>query len=95
MAAPPSPIETDRLRLVPWSDVYADQFADLCADAEAMRFISRGRPLPRATVDEILRRTREMWEQYGFGPWAALEKDSSRWVGRIGLNLLSDWPFAD
>jgi RimJ/RimL family protein N-acetyltransferase len=95
MASPPSPIETNRLRLVPWSEVYADQFADLCADAEAMRFISRGRPLPRATVDEILRRTREMWEQYGFGPWAALEKGSRRWVGRIGLNLLDDWPFGD
>jgi ribosomal-protein-alanine N-acetyltransferase len=36
-----------------------------------------------------------MWEQYGFGPWAALEKGSGRWIGRIGLNLLDDWPGAD
>src|SRR5512132_285200 len=90
MASPPRFIETERLRLVPWSDAYSDRFADLCADAEAMRFISRGRPLPRVVVDEILRRTREMWEQYGFGPWAALEKGSGRWIGRIGLNLLDD-----
>jgi RimJ/RimL family protein N-acetyltransferase len=95
MASPPRFIETERLRLVPWSDAYSDRFADLCADAEAMRFISRGRPLPRVVVDEILRRTREMWEQYGFGPWAALEKGSGRWIGRIGLNLLDDWPGAD
>jgi ribosomal-protein-alanine N-acetyltransferase len=36
-----------------------------------------------------------MWEDYGFGPWAALEKATGRWVGRIGLNLLPDWPGDD
>lgn len=36
-----------------------------------------------------------MWERHGFGPWAALEKDGGRWIGRIGLNLLGDWPGAD
>ena len=95
MASPGRSIETERLRLVPWSDVYSDRFADLCADAEAMRFITRGRPLPRVAVDEILRRTPAMWEQHGFGPWAALEKGTGRWIGRIGLNLLHDWPGAD
>jgi hypothetical protein len=44
MASPPRFVETERLRLVPWSDAYSDRFADLCADAEAMRFISRGTP---------------------------------------------------
>jgi len=88
-------VETERLLLVPWSDDYFDEFAALCGDAEAMHFISRGRPLSRADVEEILRRTRSMWETYGFGPWAAVEKGSGRWVGRIGLNLLGDWPGAD
>jgi RimJ/RimL family protein N-acetyltransferase len=95
MASPQRFIETDRLRLVPWSDAYSDRFADLCADPEAMRFISRGSPLPRVVVEEILRRTREMWEQHGFGPWAVLERGTGRWIGRIGLNLLYDWPGAD
>lgn len=88
-------VETERLRLVRWSDVYAGEFVALCADTEAMRFISGGEPLPRRAVDDILRRTKSMWDQYGFGPWAALEKDSGRWVGRIGLNLLADWPGPD
>jgi RimJ/RimL family protein N-acetyltransferase len=36
-----------------------------------------------------------MWDEFGFGPWAAIEKASGRWVGRIGLNLLADWPDPD
>ena len=89
------PVETERLRLLPWNDAYSEQFADLCSDPAAMRFVSRGTPLPRAVVDEILERTREMWSQHGFGPWAALEKASGRWIGRIGLNLLADWHGTD
>jgi RimJ/RimL family protein N-acetyltransferase len=60
-----------------------------------MQFISGGRPLPGEVVDGILARTRSMWNAHGFGPWAALEKASGRWVGRIGLNLLADWPGPD
>jgi ribosomal-protein-alanine N-acetyltransferase len=88
-------VQTERLLLVRWSEEYRDDFAALCADAKAMRFISRGRPLPRDAVDDILHRTRSMWQEHGFGPWAAIEKDSERWVGRIGLNLLADWPGPD
>ena len=89
------PVETERLRLLPWDDSYADQFVALCTDPVAMSFISRGNPLPRAVVDEILARTQQMWREHGFGPWAALERATERWIGRIGLNLLADWPGKD
>lgn len=100
---PLHPVETERLRLLPWDDSYTDQFAALCADPVAMSFISGGNPLPRGVVDEILARTRQMWREHGFGPWAALEKPTEaalekpteRWIGRIGLNLLADWPGTD
>jgi RimJ/RimL family protein N-acetyltransferase len=95
MALPPRSVETERLRLVPWSDIYSDKFAALCSDPKAMRFISRGRPLPPVAIDQILERTRTMWEEHGFGPWAALEKPNGHWVGRLGLNLLKDWPGPD
>ena len=95
MGGLPGAVETERLRLAPWSDDYLDEFAALCADAEAMHFISRGKPLSRAAIEDILSRTRSMWQEYGFGPWAAIEKSSGRWVGRIGLNLLKDWPGRD
>jgi RimJ/RimL family protein N-acetyltransferase len=87
-------VDTERLLLVPWGDEYLDELARLCADAEAMRFIS-GRPLSRARVEQIHARTLAHWDEYGFGPWAALEKASGRWVGRLGLNLLADWPGDD
>ena len=84
--------ETERLRLLPWTDDYARDFALLCADPVAMRFITGGEPIPADTVSEILARTNRLWADYGFGPWAALERDSGRWIGRIGLNRLEDWP---
>ena len=89
------PVETDRLLFRPWNDEYDDSFAALCADERAMAFISGGRPLPRALVDEINRRANAMWSEHGFGPWAAFEKRTGHWIGRIGLNLLADWPDPD
>jgi ribosomal-protein-alanine N-acetyltransferase len=88
-------VETKRLVLVPWSDHYLDEFARICADSEVMRFISGGRPLSRREVEWITHRTCVMWTQHGFGPWAAIEKATGRWVGRIGLNLLEEWPGPD
>jgi|ERR671923_1352284 ribosomal-protein-alanine N-acetyltransferase len=89
---PAGMVETERLLLRPWSADYAEDFARLCADTEAMRFITRGEPLSQEAVSGILERTVGLWDKFGFGPWAAIEKASGRWVGRIGLNLLEDWP---
>jgi len=88
-------VETARLVLVPWSDDYLDDFARICADSVVMRFISRGRPLSRDDVEVLTGRTLAIWDEHGFGPWAAIEKASGRWVGRIGLNLLEEWPGRD
>lgn len=88
-------VETERLVLIRWTDDYLDDFTSICADPDVMRFISGGHPLTRGTVAEIIGRTHAMWNEHGFGPWAAIEKSSGDWVGRIGLNLLSDWPGPD
>ena len=89
------PVETDRLLLLPWSREYDDSFAALCTDERAMKFISGGRALPRELVDEINGRAHTMWSEHAFGPWAAVEKRTGHWIGRIGLNLLADWPGTD
>lgn len=60
-----------------------------------MHFITGGRPIPREHIHEIAERTLRLWDDYGFGPWAAIERTTGRWVGRIGLNLLHDWPQPD
>jgi RimJ/RimL family protein N-acetyltransferase len=87
--------ETERLLLLPWTSEYDATFAELCRDGDAMRFISGGRPLEDDIIELIIGRTRAMWAEYGYGPWAAIEKETGRWVGRIGLNLMPDWPGPD
>ncbi|MBA3432195.1 MAG: GNAT family N-acetyltransferase [Actinobacteria bacterium] len=83
--------QTDRLWLRKWShDGYGDVYAEILADPVAMRFIS-GEALPREISDEISLRSERLWDE-GFGPWAALLKDGDRFVGRIGLSRLDDWP---
>jgi hypothetical protein len=60
-----------------------------------MRFISGGIPLTGEVISSITQRSRALWDEYGYGPWAALDAQTGRWVGRIGLNLLHDWPGPD
>ena len=87
--------ETARLRLLPWTGGYDEEFGRLCRDPEAMRFISGGMPLADEAIHTITQRSRALWDQHGYGPWAAIHKQTGRWVGRIGLNLLPDWPGPD
>jgi ribosomal-protein-alanine N-acetyltransferase len=95
MSASAEPLETERLLLSPWNDESLERFCALCADEQAMRFITGGRALPRPAVEKIHGRTIEMWREHGFGQWSASEKSTGEWIGRIGLNLLADWPGPD
>jgi RimJ/RimL family protein N-acetyltransferase len=84
-------VETERLWLRPWRAEDEAQLVRLFTDPEVMRHIA-GRPLTLAEVAEVAERTLQQWERNRFGPWAAIEKATGRWVGRIGLNELPDWP---
>jgi RimJ/RimL family protein N-acetyltransferase len=35
------------------------------------------------------------WQVNGFGPWAALDRATGQWIGRLGLDELEDWPGCD
>lgn len=87
--------ETGRLLLLPWTEKYSGEFARVCRDPEAMRFISGGKPLTEDVIGSIIERTLAIWDEHGYGPWAAIDRQTGRWVGRIGLNLLNDWPGPD
>jgi RimJ/RimL family protein N-acetyltransferase len=85
-------IETARLLLRPWQADDLAEFTRLLTDPEVTRYIVVHTPFSPQDVAELSARTLEQWERNGFGPWAAIEKATGRWVGRIGLNELPDWP---
>jgi RimJ/RimL family protein N-acetyltransferase len=86
---------TARLNLVPWSSGYSYQWARLLANPEVVRFISDGVPYTHQEALRNSERSERLWKDYGFGPWAAIEQETGRWIGRVGLNRLEDWPEPD
>ena len=90
-----APVETARLALAPWGEADLGPFRRILADPRVVRFITGGEPLGDQDVQDIHQRTLRLWDEHGYGPWSATEKVSGRWVGRIGLNLLEDWPGPD
>jgi RimJ/RimL family protein N-acetyltransferase len=84
--------ETERLLLLPWSDEYLEGWVALCGDPRAMHFITGGSRIERVDAERLAKRSIRLWEEHGRGPWAAVDKATGQWVGRIGLNLLEDWP---
>jgi RimJ/RimL family protein N-acetyltransferase len=87
--------ETTRLLLRPWTQAYRENWARILADPAVVRFISGGEPYSREEAFENSERSERLWKDYGFGPWAVINKATGRWMGRIGLNLLEDWPGSD
>jgi RimJ/RimL family protein N-acetyltransferase len=80
---------------VRWTNEFEDDWVRILADPQVVRFISDGVPYTREEAIENSERSERLWSEHGFGPWAAIELTTGRWVGRIGLNLLDDWPGPD
>lgn len=87
-----SEVETARLLLRPWQPEDLAEFTRLLTDPVVTRYIVVSTPFSPEDVAELSARTLDEWDRNGFGPWAAMEKATGRWVGRIGLNELPDWP---
>jgi RimJ/RimL family protein N-acetyltransferase len=85
-------VETERLRLRAWSDADREPFAELNADPEVMRYMSRR--LDRAGTDALIERILQGWAAGGFGLWAVERKSGARFIGFVGLSVPSfDAPF--
>ena len=57
------------------------------------RFLSAdGRPWPRERSVGAFEHFRRQWREHGFGPWAAVDRRSGRWLGQVGLNQRPGWP---
>jgi ribosomal-protein-alanine N-acetyltransferase len=89
-------IETVHLVLHPWRATDLDEYAHLLADPHVMRYITHEYgPLSYEEAKQAHARILRLWGERGFGPWAAVEKTSGRWVGKIGLNHLDYWSGPD
>lgn len=83
-------LETERLILRPPEQADLDGFAEMMADEEAARFV--GGRMERSSVWRQLASIAGSWALMGFGMFSAIEKESGRWVGRLGPWRPADWP---
>src|ERR1700677_2802938 len=79
-------LETDRLVLRPFTADDVDNLVDLDGDPEVMRYLTGGKPTPRAQIESeglprFLSRCGHL-ERYA---WAALEKASGKFLGWFAL----------
>jgi RimJ/RimL family protein N-acetyltransferase len=82
----PEQVETERLLLRTWRPEDAERLDEIYAQSEYRRH------MPLATGAEHVERFMRLWEENGFGKWAACERDTGYLVGRIGLLRHADWP---
>jgi RimJ/RimL family protein N-acetyltransferase len=84
-------LETERLVLRLWREDDFEAYAELCADADVMRFLG-GRPFDRTEAWRHLAMMIGHWQLRGYGLWAVEEKASGRLAGRIGFLNPAGWP---
>ncbi|HOX71554.1 MAG: GNAT family N-acetyltransferase [Dokdonella sp.] len=83
-------IETSRLILRPVALEDFDAWADFMADAQTMQFL--GGAQPRAVAWRALMTMAGAWQLHGFAMFSVIEKDSGRWIGRLGPWMPDGWP---
>lgn len=85
-------LETDRLILRMLRESDFDAYAEMCADPEVWRYIGDGKPLARPMAWRNLATMIGHWALRGYGIWAAEERASGAFVGRIGFFNPEGWP---
>lgn len=83
-------IETSRLILRPPQLADLDGLSEMLADEETARFI--GGVAPRALCWRQLMTMIGSWHAHGFAMFTVIEKQSGRWIGRVGPWQPEGWP---
>ena len=83
-------LETPRLNLRPTRAEDLDGYIELMSDADHVQFI--GGAAPPSTVWRQMMTVAGAWALQGFGFFSVLEKESGRWVGRLGPWEPHGWP---
>jgi [ribosomal protein S5]-alanine N-acetyltransferase len=89
-------LETTHLLLRPWQEDDLDPLVRLLAKPEVARSIRLdGHVFTREETAEIHQRIVRSWNEQGLGPWAAIDKTTGSWIGKLGLMYQTDWPGPD
>ena len=83
-------VETERLRLRPWTERDFPDFARYYSDEDEARYVGGKKTLEEAWRHFALQLGH--WQLKGFGYWAVDEKDSDSFVGCAGLWQSPSWP---
>jgi RimJ/RimL family protein N-acetyltransferase len=83
-------IETERLILRPPREQDFDAWAEWMGDEEAMQHIGgvQSRPVAWRSMATFT----GSWALHGFGMFSVIEKESGRWIGRLGPWSPEGWP---
>jgi RimJ/RimL family protein N-acetyltransferase len=84
-------LTTDRLLLRQFRESDLDEYAEMCADPEVMRYLG-GKPLTRAEAWRHLAMIIGHWQIRGYGLWAAEERETGELIGRVGCWRPEGWP---
>jgi RimJ/RimL family protein N-acetyltransferase len=88
-------LETPRLLLRPLVEADLDAYARICADPETMRYLGAGKPLSRNEAWRSIAFLLGHWQLRGYGMWAAQDKRTGAFVGRVGLHNPEGWPVCE
>ena len=83
-------IETDRLILRPPSPDDFEAWATFYEDADALKYI--GGAQVRSVAWRTFIQAAGAWAMQGYGMFSVLEKETGRWIGRVGANHPEGWP---
>jgi RimJ/RimL family protein N-acetyltransferase len=83
-------LETERLILRQFRESDTDAYAEMCADAEVMRFLG-GRVMNRQEAWRNMAMVLGHWRLRGYGFWAVEEKRTGALVGRVGCWRPEGW----
>ncbi len=85
-------LETERLILRNYRLSDFKEHYKLCADPDVMRYLIGGRPMSKLEAWRHMASLVGHWELLGYGYFAAEEKATGRFIGRIGFTNPEGWP---
>jgi RimJ/RimL family protein N-acetyltransferase len=85
-------VNTERLVLRGFTDRDFEPFAEIVSDPEVVRYIDDGQPIDREQCWRGIALFIGHWTLRGYGWWAVEERETGRFLGRIGLYNPEGWP---